>query len=228
MAKQKVYAIKNGIDPKTKEPVTNLILEDTWDEVEKYTKGVSGAIFEGFITKQEAEDFLNDNTDSFDSKEDNALYCYVDGSFNKNIPNYGYGLVCVQNANVIFTDRGPGTNKSAITMYQIGGELLGAMKALIFAKNNNYSKVYICHDYFGVAHHATGRWKRNNKFSEDYYKWMQKFFKTYPDIKVSFKKVKSHSGNKFNELADGLAKLAVNIKPDTTFYEYADKYAVSH
>lgn len=38
-----------------------------------------------------------------------------------------------------------------------------------------------------------------------------KLFKENPEIKVAFSKVEAHTGNDFNEIADGLAKLAVGF-----------------
>lgn len=234
MAK-KVYAIKKGVHPTTGKEVKNIILDKSWAEVEQYIKGVQGALFKSFKSKKEAEAYLKDKSSDKEEKDElsslshkkDVLYCYVDGSYNKDIPNYGYGLVSVVNGWVKHTDKGAGTNSSAIEMFQVGGELLGAMKALMYAKNNNHRHVVIYHDYLGVGKHATGEWKRKTAFSKVYYEWMQNFFQSNPKIKIEFKKVKAHVGDDFNELADGLAKLSVAIKPAPVFYEMVDKHRLS-
>ena len=92
---------------------------------------------------------------------------------------------------------GNGTNEDAIQMRQIGG--------------NKHSKVVIYHDYIGVKNHATGEWKCKNEFSKIYHDWMQDFFNKSPQIDIEFKKVDAHTGDDFNELADGYAKLDVGI-----------------
>jgi len=56
---------------------------------------------------------------------------------------------------------------------------------------------------------------------------MQKFFAENPDIEVTFCKVDAHTGDDFNELADGFAKLALNIQPDSNFYKFVEKYGIS-
>jgi len=152
-----------------------------------------------------------------DGLPSDALCCYVDGSFNENLPNYGYGLVCVLDGKIIHSDGGAGTNAEAVSMRQIAGELLGAIQGLLYARKNGYAKVIILHDYLGVAHHATGVWKRANPFSVTYHEWMQRFFRDNPGIRVTFRKVPAHAGLYHNELADVLAKLSVGMVPDSTW-----------
>lgn len=228
--KKNYYAIKYGIDPNTNEPVKDLIFK-TWKETEPYVKGVKGAQYSGFYTLPEAEEYLGSKDPLMHIKDgklpQDALHCYVDGSYNAKLPNYGFGLVCVKNNKVVYVNKGAGKNNDAISMQQIAGELLGAMIALIYAKKNGYKKVAIIHDYKGVAYHATGFWKRDNKFSEDYYNWMQDFFKKYPEIEVTFCKVDAHTGEDFNEMADGLAKLSVELTPEKRFYTYCEKYGIA-
>lgn len=225
MAKNKFYAIKKGVHPKTKEPVRNIILQ-SWEEAKEYVLGVKGSEYKSFSSKEDAEAYLGigKTEQAFDP---DALYCYVDGSYNAQIPNYGYGLVCVKKGEIVHVDKGTGNNPDAVEMHQIGGELLGAIKALLFAKAQGHPKVVIFHDYIGVATHATGEWKRTNEFSKTYFEWMQKFFKENPNISVSFSKVQAHAGNDFNEIADGLAKLAVGLKPNPIFYRMIEKHALN-
>ncbi len=152
---------------------------------------------------------------------DDALCCYVDGSFNDNIPNYGYGLLCVLDGTIVHSASGAGTNGEATSMRQIAGELLGAIQALKYAKKNGYAKVIVLHDYLGVANHALGTWKRTNPFSVTYHDWMQQFFHDNPGMKVSFRKVPAHAGLFYNELVDVLAKRSINMIPDPVWLEKA-------
>lgn len=227
LAKKNFYAVKYGVDPVSHQPVLNLILK-SWPETERLIKGVPGAIYSGFITEQEAIDYLGTEDPLKNKSERNypldGLHCYVDGSFNENLNNYSFALVCVQNGEVLDVDYGLGTNPKAVSMRQIGGELLGAIKALLYAEKTRAKEVVIFHDYKGVAYHATGYWKRDNAFSEDYYNWMQNFFRKFPDIKVHFVKVDAHTGDEFNEIADGLAKKALGIEPNKVFFKILEKH----
>jgi viroplasmin and RNaseH domain-containing protein len=235
MAKKNFYAVKKGFNLEKNEIVENLILTN-WADTSLLVAGINmkkhgvAPEYKGFTTQEEAEEFLAN--EPFLRKGDltypmDGLHCYVDGSYNKELLNYSFGLVCVENQKVVHTDKGAGKNKEAVSMQQIGGELLGSMNALLLAKKKGYKKVVLFFDYKGVALHATGYWKRDNKFSEDYYQWMQKFFTSNPDMEVVFCKVDAHTGDDFNELADGLAKLALGITPDNVFYRFAEKYNVS-
>ena len=154
------------------------------------------------------------------------LRCYVDGSFNDSVPNYGFGLVCVLDGAIVHSAGGAGKNTEAVSMRQIAGELLGAMQGLVFARRNGYRKVVVLHDYMGVAHHATGVWKRTNPFSITYYDWMQAFFRENPDMQIAFKKVPAHAGNLYNELADVLAKRSVGMVPDAEWLAKARELGV--
>lgn len=242
MAKKKnFFGIKKGEHPETKETVINQLIEAPWDIAKHYVLGVPGAEYSGFVTREEAEAYLGmgdqtpaaeksdavDRSHTASSHQPNVLYCYVDGSYNKEIPNYGFGAVFVKNGEVVGFDKGAGTNKEAIEMYQIGGELLGAMKSLMYAKKHGEKEVVIFHDYLGVGHHATGAWKRKTEFSKVYYEWMQKFFREHPEIKVDFSKVDAHTGDDFNEIADGLAKQSVGLDPNSIYFKMAEKHNVT-
>ena len=57
MAKYNIYAVAYGIDPETKEPVSNLKFR-TWDECKPYVMGINGAKYKGFLTNDEANAWL--------------------------------------------------------------------------------------------------------------------------------------------------------------------------
>lgn len=230
MAKQKFYAIKEAIDKVSNEVLATDRILTSWPETDKLVTG-NKAVYQSFKTMEEAEAYLS-TPDPLMHKADalyplHALHCYVDGSFNKAIPNYSFGLTCVQNSKISHTDYGAGKNKEAIQMQQIGGELLGAMKALVYAKAHDHKEVVIFHDYKGVCYHAIGFWKRDNAFGEAYFQWMQNFFKENSDLKVIFCKVDAHTGDEFNEITDLLAKKAVGIKGTTAQLRIAEKYGIA-
>lgn len=230
MAKQKFYAIKEAIDKKTNEVLATDRILTSWPETEILVKG-NKADYQSFKTMEEAKAYLSTPDPLMHKAEAlyplNALHCYVDGSFNKDIPNYSFGLTCVQNSKVDHTDYGAGKNKEAIQMQQIGGELLGAMKALVYAKAHGHKEVVIFHDYKGVCYHAIGYWKRDNPFGETYYQWMQKFFKDNPELKVIFCKVDAHTGDEFNEITDLLAKKALGNTGTIAQQKIAEKYGIA-
>lgn len=249
MAK-KYYAIKSGVDPETGENVNDLIL-DSWIIAKEYVTGIAGAVYKSFKIEENAKNYLFENDKPLKIDEQNkrisepqkkvsAIYegscpstgksyeniwcCYVDGSFNSKLENYGAGLIVVENNIVLFADSFPGNNKEAVSMQQIGGELLGAIQACLYAKRNNVKHLIIFHDYMGVQYHVTGVWKPKNHFSKIYKKWMTDFKKDNPGMTIEFEHVKAHAGNKYNELADGYAKISVGIEPEPAFYKLKELF----
>lgn len=230
MAKKKFYAIRLAVDKKTNKVLAENLILETWDEAKALVDG-NKAEYKSFTTLEQAEGYLATGDPLLHKSDglhpEKALHCYVDGSFNSNIPNYSFGLCCVQDGKVVDLDYGAGNNPKAIDMQQIGGELLGAMKAVLYAKNSNAKEVVIFHDYKGVCYHATGYWKRDNDFSETYHQWMQSFFANNPQLKVHFCKVDAHTGDDFNEIADLLAKKGVGVQPTNAQLKIMDKHGLA-
>ena len=214
---KKVYAIKEGFNPSTKEKIENKIV-DTWAECLKYVKGVKGAKYKSFEDINEAKKFLNDDGNAL-KKEDNnypkeCLHIYVDGSYNASRSEYSYGMVAVQNDVVLYIESGASKSDSARNIRQIAGELEGAVKGVQYALSRGEKKVVIFHDYIGICYHATGFWERREESSKEYYNKMQQLMSC--GIEVIFVKVDSHTGDLFNELVDEKCKERLGIKSDKT------------
>ena len=93
--------------------------------------------------------------------------------------------------------------------YNVSGEILGCMKAIAYAIDHHYESICIYYDYEGIEKWATGLWKANKEQTQNYVKTIQEMKK---EIDIYFQKVLAHSGDYYNEVADGLAKKAVGIK----------------
>ena len=163
----------------------------SWDECKKDVIGFKGAIYKSFTTEKEAKEFISLNSQG------------------KKLENIQDGLVAVNDGKIIYEDKGIGFDKEAIALRNVSGEVLGAKMAVEFAINNNYKEVTIAYDYQGIESWALGTWKRNNKITSEYNEYMQNKMK---EINIRFKKIKGHSGHKYNDLADKLAKEALGIK----------------
>lgn len=216
------YAVKEGKKPG---------IYNTWEECQEQIKGFSGAKYKKFTSYDEAAHFCESNIDkgsitkkSTDVKnienhnnleymkvlENEVLYAYVDGSFNEKEKIAGYGLVLVQNDKVIFKDLGAYRSMEMNESKNVFGEIRGALKAVELAIANDFKEITIVYDYMGIECWATDQWKANKVLTQDYKEFMQKYMKL---IDIKFKKVKAHSGeDKYNDMADLLAKKAVGIK----------------
>lgn len=185
----------------------------SWAQCKEEVIGFKGAIYKSFTTEKEAIDFIainsgskiEDKTD--EEKNNNGIYIYVDGSFMVEKGNFSYGLVAVKDDEVFYTESGVGFDKEAIALRNVSGEVMGAKKAVEFAIDRGYKEVTIAYDYQGVESWALGTWKRNNRITNEYHDFMKDKMK---EVSIKFKKIKGHSGNKYNDMADKLAKNALN------------------
>lgn len=197
---------------------------NTWDECKAEVIGCKGAIYKSFKTEKEAIEFLALNAEGKNEVKpkvkgekteeisvdlnNEGLVVYVDGSFSLEKANYSYGFVAIDNGVEVHEECGAGQDKEAVALRNVAGEVLGSLKATEYAIKNGYEKVTIVYDYQGVESWAIGTWKRNKELTENYHKKMQEDMKK---IKINFIKVKGHSGDKYNDIADKLAKKALDI-----------------
>ena len=190
----KVYAVKTG--RKTGKFYN-------WDECKKQVHGYSGAVYKSFENEKEADEYLADAL-----VPDNALTAYVDGSFDPDQNAYSAGVVFIKDGRVIDTISQRGDGKY-LSMRNIAGEIDAALIALRYEADHNESQIVIYHDYIGLGCWATGEWKAD-KDGSVYYKTECEKYRSL-GIHYHFVKVKGHSGNKYNEMADQLAKKALGL-----------------
>ena len=139
-------------------------------------------------------------------KPGGSLTAYVDGSFRQGYSVYGYGVVIVTGGDILETFSGFGSRPEYVSMRNVAGEVLGAVKAMEYAMAKGASELILHFDYQGIESWATGTWKRNNDLTRGYHQYVRDAGK---HLKIRFRKVKGHSGDRFNDLADELAKAAV-------------------
>ncbi|MGM5488505.1 MAG: viroplasmin family protein [Nanobdellota archaeon] len=184
------YAVKQG---RGKTPA----ICTSWEECKDKVIGYPNAQYRKFKTKEEAQDYLKPQRASA-----TGLIAYVDGSYHAGV--YSYGAVIIKDSNVIKTMKGKG--RKGATMRQVYGELMGAMKAIDYAIQMQEPAIQIRYDYAGIEMWANGLWKRNNEYTQYYHQFIQK---RRQQITIQFRKVRAHSGDYYNDLADQLAKQAL-------------------
>ncbi|MFY9556090.1 MAG: RNase H family protein, partial [Blastocatellia bacterium] len=134
------------------------------------------------------------------SEHSASLYeIYVDGSFING--STGYGAVILKDGKVVDELFGAVDAAEVNGTRQIAGELVGAKEALKWCARHSVTEVSIYYDYLGIEKWATGEWKTNQSLTREY----ARFIRECP-TRIHWHKVDSHTGNRWNDRADALAK----------------------
>lgn len=207
LGKKNYYVVKEG---------SKVGIFKNWTECQASVKGYKGAVFKGFETKAEALEWLkgregvpadlngldpaNDPPDSIDPID---FEVYTDGSYFNG--KYSYGYAFIKDGEVVFECNGVGEDLEAASMRNVAGELAAVQHAVEKAKTLDV-RIRIYHDYSGISLWVTGDWQAKNKFTQAYVTFMRAHHGLY-----EFKKVDGHSGDRFNDYVDRLAKEALGI-----------------
>lgn len=193
----KYYAVKKGRE---------CGIYTSWQDCEPLVKGYEGAIFKSFSTRDEALAFLGEKSESDSSFEKPTAY--VDGSYNKETEEYSFGAILfLDDGKHIFSKKfGPDDYSST---RNVAGEVRGASFIINYAIKHDIKELDLYYDYQGIESWYKGEWKTNTELTQKYREFA---LKNNGVIKVNFHKVKSHTGIKYNEEVDLLAKQALGIK----------------
>ncbi|MBR5801041.1 MAG: ribonuclease H family protein [Lachnospiraceae bacterium] len=200
----KFYAVKKG-------SLTGIFR--TWDECRACVEGYPGPIYKSFTTLEEAARFMGWVSEPSEVKntqaalESDVVPIYVDGSFHSATGEFSYGMVVlVDGAEETFKDKFD--DPELATMHNVAGEIKGAQAAMQYALDKGIGKIAIFHDYEGIAKWCTGEWKTNKEGTKAYKAF---YDEVRQKIEIQFVKVAGHTGDKYNEMADKLAKEALGI-----------------
>ena len=188
MPKQKFYAIKTPEESK---------IVMTWAECEKLTHGIKGVLFKSFGTRAEAEAWIS----GMEAPVKEGIRVFVDGSYSPDFPNSGWAFVVTENDQELA--RGSGLTAFEAESRNIDGEVMASYQAMRWLDSHDKNGV-ICHDYEGIARWAKGEWQAKSNIAKRYVAAVKPYLH-----RVQFEKVAAHTGVKWNELVDKLAKEAI-------------------
>ena len=152
-------------------------------------------------------DILTDKLETYKENEANKAVAYVDGSYNIHTKEYSYGAVIFHKGKE-HRFKQKFNNLTLKTMRNVAGEIEGSKKAISFCAENNIKHLDLYYDYEGIAKWAQGEWRTNKPGTIAYKKFYDDMVQKH-QLKVKFIKVKAHSNNEYNDLADRLAKEAL-------------------
>ena len=221
MAK-KYYAVKAG---------RKKGIYETWDECRKQVDGYSGASYKSFKTITEAYEYMGyekqtelvtghnintaversniqNNCDKIlEAESEDIMVAYVDGSYNDTTKEFSHGMIAFYKGETI-KDCKAYNDQALVSMRNVAGEIKGSEAAMKLALEKGCTQLHIYHDYEGIAKWPLGEWKTNKEGTIAY---KQFYDSIKPELRVMFHKVTGHSGDKYNDEADRLAKSALNI-----------------
>lgn len=200
MAK-KFYAVRVGREGPA--------IYQTWDECKRQIHGVERAVYKSFPTWEEAAAFLRggEAKNEAASEKDGWAVAYVDGSYDKKSGDFSCGAVLFwQGGQVEFSQKF--TDPELAAMHNVAGEIMGALTVIRYCREKGVPALEIHHDYEGVGCWADGSWRANKPGTQRYAAECQEAAKS---MKLQFVKVKGHSGDTYNDMADALAKKALGL-----------------
>lgn len=221
MAK-KFYAVRKGY---------NTGIYENWDECKKQVNGFSGAEYKSFPSLNEAKEYMGNKVQTNDimfeqnksitvhkdnkikkdevyiKPKDTEAVAYVDGSYDSKTKRFSCGVVMFHLGNEQHFSESFDDAELA-EMHNVAGEIKGAEKAMQFCYEKGVKSLTIYHDYEGIAKWCIGEWQARKTGTKAY----KAFYNLVSEkVQIQFIKVKGHSGDKYNDLADQLAKEALGI-----------------
>lgn len=199
----------------------------SWEECRMQVMGYSGAEYKSFKKEEEACAYLNREANDankgstshnngihpalYEAGDSTALIAYVDGSYNNVTKEFSYGMVVLKDGQELCFSQKVDEPELA-SMRNVAGEIKGAEAAMRYALATNYKKLVIYHDYEGISRWCLGDWKTNKEGTKAY----KAFYDSIKDkVAIEFVKVTGHSNDKYNDMADELAKQALGLGGST-------------
>ena len=192
----KYYAVKVG---------RTIGIYNTWEECKEQVDGFEGARYKSFSKLEDAQEYLLDGKKELVNT--NGVIAYVDGSYKEETNEYSFGVVLlIDGKEYYFKKSFPEDELSS--MRNVAGEIKGAGFIILYCLNRGINKLTIYHDYEGISKWYQNEWKANLFGTKKYQEFANE---VKGQIDVSFDKVKSHSNDHYNDMADRLAKEALGI-----------------
>lgn len=138
--------------------------------------------------------------------EEPEAVAYVDGSYYHPDRRFSCGVVMFWKGQELHF-REAWSDPELASMRNVAGEIKGAMKAMEFCLEHGIRSLCIYHDYEGISKWCEGQWEAKKEGTRAY----REFYRQASEkVKITFRKVKGHSGDRWNDLADRLAKEALD------------------
>ena len=201
--KEKYYAVRVGLKPGI------YVSLKTFNKQMKNFSGAEGRVFK---TLEEAQEYIkgtNHTTNPFNTLSSEAAAAQVDGSFSDEIQACSYGCIIFHmSSKIVMSERF--YDKEMVSITNVAGELAGALASMQWCIENDIKELHLYYDFSGIEEYCNGNYKARNPFACKY----KELYETYTSdngLKVTFHKIKSHSGDTYNNEVDRIARKALAV-----------------
>ena len=150
-------------------------------------------------------DYFENYIEPEDIKCNYDMIAFVDGSYDRVSKTFGSGIAVIDiEKDLIQEYKTAGHDKW--DQWNIVGEIEAAKYAIKLAHDEGLKKLCIYHDLKNISLWAAGTWQAKNEYTQSYVRFVEEYSK---DLSITFIKVKGHSCNKYNDIADRLAREAI-------------------
>lgn len=166
------------------------------------------------LIKNRYENLINNSLNQLKQFE---MVAFTDGAFSNKKYAGGYGIVAFLHNGEKETNtmikykksfyRNRKAHREILNHHNVGTECEAVKDIIRLAINKQIKKITIFHDYEGISKWANFEWKSQTVYTDDYVRTICDFRK---QIDIQFVKVPAHNDIKYNEMADNLAKDALD------------------
>ena len=154
--------------------------------------------------------------------EAGGVHLYTDGSYDKESKTYAWAYVLTTDTEeLIYFDCGKSI-AGEDNMWQVSGEIEGVIEGLKKAVILGYPAININYDLVNLQKWGDDEWKAKKKDTQKYKNCILEYRNS--GVNITFSKIKAHSGNQYNEIADMLAKRALGIRKIDNMDAIPDRY----
>ncbi len=176
----------------------------SWEECQAFLKNKKSYKMKSFQTLEEAKAFFDNQGVKPTFDEPTA---FIDGSFDAQTNGYSFGGILIMNHQEYYFKKSYPEDQYA-TARNVAGEIKGAGYLINFAVKKGIKRLHLYYDYIGIEKWYLGQWKANSEIAIQYVNFANR---VKDKIEIIFHKVKSHTNNYYNDLADKLAKEALGL-----------------
>lgn len=138
------------------------------------------------------------------------LDIYTDGSFDRQTDRCTGAYIAIEDDKVLFCGKVILEKQMYKESWNVSAELMTVLVAVTRTAQifeDIEAEITVVHDYIGVSSYVSGDrpWKAKKQIPVIYTMGINKFREENKNIHIGFRKVKGHSGDKYNDMVDRLA-----------------------